>query len=481
MSDGARPGEKNPDAAHRGRLGLTLLVAGTFFMENLDGTILSTAAPSIARSFHVDSPSVSVAITAYLLTLAVVIPLSGWLTDRIGARPVFITAIAIFTLASAACAFSTSLTMLTVLRIVQAIGGAMMVPVGRLVVLRSTRKSDIIRAIAWLTWPALFAPVVAPFLGGLITTYASWPWIFLLNIPLGIAGVVAAIALVPTSTRILDRPLDWIGFLLLASGLGLVGFAGAVFSEARPDLLLGLVTLAAGLILTGGAAVHLVRATRPLFDLRVFGTETFRVSHAGGGLFRLTILAMPFMLALFLQDALGWSPVQAGSVILTLFVGNLAIKVATTPLLVRFGFRPVLMVATAGAVVSILLTAFVTGATPVAVIIVLLFFSGVFRSIGFTAYNTIAFADIPEVELSDANTLASTVQQVASALGVAVGAIALQLGQPIARALGDSSTVAPFRIAFLLIAALAAVAFVESLTLTRGAGDNIRPKRPVRV
>ena len=449
-------------------------------MENLDGTILATAAPSIARSFGVPSTSIGVSITAYLLALAVFIPLSGWVTDRLGIRLVFISAIAVFTVSSLLCAFSTGLVEFTLLRVVQGVGGAMMVPVGRLAVLRQTDKSDIIRAISWLTWPALFAPIVAPFLGGLLTTYASWPWIFLLNVPLGVIGVIAALRLVPASERVRDRPLDWLGFSLVCVGLGFLAYAGSAFSEAHPPWLAGSAALVVGLALTILSVIHLTRTPHPLFDLRVFRTETFRVTHAGGSLFRLTILAMPFMLALFFQDALGWTPIEAGSVILVLFVGNLAIKLATTPLLVRFGFRRVLIASTAGAIVTMLLTALIDDSTPIAAIIVLLFFSGVARSVGFTAYNTIAFADINEGQMTDVNTLASTVQQVAAGFGVAIGAIAVRAGMPLAGLVGSPGAIGAFHVAFVLVALLTAIALIEVILLSPRAGDNIRPVRSIR-
>jgi EmrB/QacA subfamily drug resistance transporter len=456
---------------------LTLLVAGTFFMENLDGTILATAAPSIARSFRVDSASISIAITAYLLALAVFIPLSGWLTDRLGIRPVFLAAIAIFTVASGLCALSPNLPVFTALRVLQGIGGAMMVPVGRLAVLRATDKAGIIRAISWLTWPALFAPIVAPFLGGLITTYATWPWIFLLNLPLGVLAFVVALIVVPAGATARDRPLDWLGFVLIAAGLALLATAGSAFSEPDPLWPIAVIAAILGATITGLAALHLVRSERPLFGLDSFRIETFRITHAGGSLFRLTILAMPFLLALFFQDALGWSPLEAGAVILVLFVGNLAIKLFTTPLLRRFGFRPVLIVSTAGAAASMLLVALVSDSTPLVAIIALLFFGGVVRSVAFTAYNTIAFADVHEVDMTDANTLASTVQQVAAGFGVAVGAIALRAGEPLGRLLGGRSEVATFHAAFLLVGLLATVAMIEAITLSPRAGDNIRPVR----
>jgi EmrB/QacA subfamily drug resistance transporter len=463
----------------RRQLGLTLLVAGTFFMENLDGTILATAAPSMARSFHVDSAAISIAITAYLLTLAVLIPLSGWLTERLGVRAIFLSAIAIFTLASVLCALSTSLVELTGMRVLQGVGGAMMVPVGRLAVLRTTEKSGLVRAIAYLTWPALVAPIIAPLLGGILTTYATWPWIFLLNLPLGVIAFFAGLRLVPRHIRGVARPLDVPGLLLSCTGLGSLVYLGSVLAEPTPDWMLAIVAAIAGVGLTGLAVRRLLTARHPLLSLRSFRIETFRVTHAGGSLFRLTISALPFLLPLFFQDALGWTPVQAGAVVLVLFCGNLAIKPATTPLLRRFGFRSVLVVSTLGAAVSIALAALITNASPLLLLIALLFGSGVARSVGFTAYNTIAFADVPGDEMTDANTLSSTVQQVASGFGVAVGAVALSAGRPLAALVGESGPVAAFHIAFLVIAVIALVPFIEALVLSRSAGENIRPDRPL--
>ena len=461
----------------RRQLALTLLVAGTFFMENLDGTILATAAPTIGRSFGVESAAVGIAITAYLLTLAVLIPISGWLTERFGARRIFAAAIALFTVASVLCATSTGLVELTVMRVLQGAGGAMMVPVGRLTVLRVTEKKDLVRAIAWLTWPALAAPVLAPLLGGLIVTYASWQWIFLLNVPLGAVAFIAAIRLVPPEAELARHPLDWLGFALTFAGLGFVVVFGSLLAGADSPLALTIGSGALGAVLVMLAIRHLLRTPHPLLDLSAFRIETFRVTHAGGSLFRLAISAVPFLLPLFFQDALGWSPLQAGAVVLMLFVGNLVIKPTTTPMLTRWGFRVVLIVSTAGAAASMALTAAVTALTPIVLIVILMLFSGVVRSIGFTAYNTIAFADVPGSEMTGANTLASTVQQVAAGLGVAVGAVALRFGAPIAAALDRSEPSGAYQVAFWLIALVAVVPLVEAARLSKSAGENIRPQR----
>ena len=452
---------------------IALLVAGTFFMENLDGTILTTAAPSIGKSLGVPSVAVGVTITAYLLTLAVLIPLSGWITRRFGSRRVFLVAIAVFTIASILCAVSTSLTELTIMRVLQGIGGAMMVPVGRLAVLRVTHRSDLVRAIALLTWPALVAPVIAPLAGGLITTYATWHWIFLINVPLGVIAFIAALRLIPMEPLEIPPRLDWIGLLLTCSGLGALVYLGSLFSEGSFGVLEIVVWAVGGFGMVGLAIAHQLRTRHPLLDLRALRIETFRLSHAGGSLFRLSVSAVPFLLPLLFQDVFGWSPVFSGAIVLFVFIGNVAIKPATTPLLRRFGFRTVIIGATTAAALSMALMSFIAASTPWWLVILLLTFSGIARSVGFTAYNTIAFADVKRVEMTDANTLASTLQQVAAGFGVAVGAAALRAGDLIVGGNGAGS----FQLAFAVLAVLTAAATVEALRLTATGGENIRPVR----
>lgn len=442
-------------------------------MEILDGTILTTAAPSIGRSLGVSSVSVGVTITAYLLTLAVLIPLSGWIAERFGARRVFLAAIAIFTVASILCAASMSLWELTAFRVLQGVGGAMMVPVGRLAVLRVTEKGDIVRAIAWLTWPALAAPVIAPLAGGVITTYASWHWIFLINVPLGVIAFFGALRLFPREARAVPRRLDVVGLLLSCFGLGLLVLAASMLAETEVDGVAVTVLGVLGLSLVTLAILHFRRAEHPLLQLSALKIETFRVAHAGGSVFRLTINAVPFLLPLLFQDVFGWSPVVSGLMVLFLFLGNIAIKPTTTALLRRFGFRTMLIVTTLGAAASMGLTALLTPGTPVVLVAALMFFSGVVRSVGFTGYNTIAFADVGRVGMTDANTLASTVQQVAAGFGVAIGAVALRLGGTF----GGAESLAAFRFSFGVLAVLTLVSSVEAIRLTRTAGETIRPAR----
>ncbi|WP_239133609.1 MFS transporter [Rugosimonospora africana] len=466
-----------PGGVHRP---LALLVAGAFFMEMLDGTIIATAAPSMARSFGVASADIGVAMTAYLLTLAVFIPLSGWLADRWGARPVFTAAIVVFTVASALCAAAVNLPMLAVMRVVQGVGGAMMVPVGRLVVLRSTEKAQLIRAIAYLTWPALAAPVVAPALGGLLSSYLSWHWIFLVNVPLGALALGFALRVVPDIRGGNGRRLDWPGFVFSALCLACVVYGAAVLSNQRIPVgrvaVLGAVALAAGVL----AVWHLLRTGTPLLDLSVFRVATFRLAHASGSVFRIAINAVPFLLPLMFQDGFGWSPVKSGLAVVFVFFGNIGIKPFTTPLLRRFGFRPILVASGLAATLTIVGCALLTPGWPFGAMLVVLFASGVFRSLGFTAYNTIAFADVEADRMSHANTLASTVQQLATGLGVAVGALCLRLGQALPGVRpGD---VVPYRVALGLVAALIFAGMVAALRMPGDAGEVIgggAARRPV--
>ncbi len=456
---------------------IALLVAGTFFMENLDGTIVATAAPSMARSLGVTSVDIGVTITAYLLTLAVLIPLSGWVTQRFGVRLVFLSAIAVFTAASVLCAISSNVAELTGFRVLQGIGGAMMVPVGRLAVLRGTAKADILRAVALLTWPALAAPVIAPLLGGLFTTYLSWHWIFLVNVPLGILAFAVAFRLLPAGP--LERPpaLDWVGLGLTCSGVACLVVLAGVLAGAAPRWVpsSGLALLAVAL--SALALRHLQRSAHPLLELRILRVPTFRISHRGGSMFRLTVNAVPFLLPLMFQDAFGWSPIKAGAVVLFVFVGNLAIKPATTPLLMRFGFRTVMIAAVGCAAASMMMNAALAPGTPIALTCAVLVFGGMARSVGFTAYNTIAFADVEPADLPAANTLSSTVQQVAVGFGVAVGAVALRAGRPLADWSDLAGPAGPYRIAFLVLAALTLIPVLEAVRAERSAGDALRAGR----
>lgn len=469
-ADSAEPGA----AANRSTVDrkLAVLVAGTFFMEILDGTILSTAAPDIAHDLGVRAADIGIAITAYLVTLAVLIPISGWLADRFGTRTVFIAAIVLFSVASGLCALSTSLPQLTALRVLQGAGGALMVPVGRLVVLRGTAKRDVIRAIAFLTWPGLVAPIAAPLLGGVLTTYLSWHWIFLINLPLGVIALIGAVRLVPQLREPQPSPLDWPGFLHTSGCLAALVLAMSAFGAETIDVPLALGASAAAVVFGLAAYRHLTRAATPLLDLGLLAVRTFRVAHAGGGIYRATVFAVPFVLPLMFQEAFGWSAIRAGALVMAVFVGNLGIKPVTTAILRRWQFRTVLMWSVAIVIITMLLFATITPHTPVPALVLLLVISGAARSVGFTAYNTIMYADIDQSQMTPANTLSSTLQQLAGGLGVAVGALGLQVGA----LLGwfGTATITPYRITFGLLAVLTLTSLVEAYRMGADAGHQLR-------
>jgi len=454
---------------------VALLVAGAFFMENLDGTVIVTAVPQMAASFHVHPLDLNIGISAYLLTLAVLIPASGWLADRFGTRPVFAAAIAIFTGASVLCALCTSLTAFTLARVLQGTGGAMMVPVGRLAVLRYTRKHELIGAIATITWPGLAAPILGPPLGGFITTYASWHWIFLLNVPLGLAAFILAFRLIPPDTPEPALPFDAIGFVLTgAACCSLIYGLELVSREQAPRMLAGLLLLGAALA-GAAAAVHARRRPHPLLDFRALAIRSYASTIWGGSLFRMTVNAIPFLLPLLFQLGFGLNAFASGLLVLAVFAGNLAMKPMTTPILRRFPFRTTLLVNGSLNGLIILGCALLGPATPVPVIAALLFASGLTRSMQFTALNTLAFADVPEGWMSGANTLFNMVQQMAMAMGIALGAVALRVGGLM---LGPSAPgtlpLAQFRIAFILVGAIALLEVADLVGLARTAGDRVR-------
>lgn len=449
-----------PDQSPPFPRGLALLVAGAYFMEVLDGTIITPAIPLIASSLRVTPIDVNVAISAYLVTVAVLIPVTGWLADRYGVRRVFVSAIVVFTLASIGCALSTSLPMLVAMRIAQGVGGAMMVPVGRLAVLRDSDKSHLVRAIAVLTWPAMAAPVLAPMLGGAIVMLGSWRWIFVVNIPLGVLGVVLALRLVRGGPEPSVRPLDWWGVLALGGGICAALIALEHIRVAGTDWSFVGSCGAAAVVLLVAAVWHLMRTESPLVDLPVLRVQTLRITVSAGSLYRLVIVAVPFLLTLQFQLEFGWNPLAAGVMVAALFAGNLTIKPATTPLMRRFGIRTVLLVNGVASVACFGLLATLRPALPLAVTALILYVSGALRSIGFTAYNNLAFSDVDGDDLTHANTLNAAIQELAAGLGVAVGALLL-------------SRIGSYPWTFVALGAVMALTIVESWRLPRSAGAHV--------
>jgi EmrB/QacA subfamily drug resistance transporter len=457
---------------------IALTVAGAFFMENLDGTVIATALPQMARSFATSPINLSVGMTAYILALAVFIPISGWMADRFGSRSVFGTAIVVFTLTSLLCGASQGVWSFTAARVAQGLGGAMMVPVGRLVVLRSTEKQHLMRAMAYITWPGLAAPVIGPPVGGFITTYADWRWIFWLNLPLGVLALALVALLFRNERGQQRRPFDATGFVL--SGIALPSLMYGLDLAARPQAEWGTAAavLALALVLGALAVWHFRRASNPLIDLAALRVPTFAVTVWGGSLFRIAIGSIPFLVPLLLQVAFGLSAFASGTLILAMFAGNLGMKSVTTPILRRFGFRHVLIGNGLVVVATIAACALLTPATPTAVIAAVLFAGGLCRSMQFTCLATIQFADIPPAQMSSASSFASMLQQFTMGMGIAVGAVFLHLAL-LARG-ADHLALADFRLTFALVAVVALLAVVFSLGVDPAAGAEVSGHRPAR-
>jgi len=452
---------------------IALLVAITFFMENLDATVIATALPQMARDFGEDAVSLNIGISAYLLAVAVFIPLSGWVADRFGPRQVFAGAIGLFTVASLLCGMATTLETFVAARVLQGVGGALMVPVGRLVVLRTTEKKDLVKMLAVITWPGLVAPVLGPPLGGLVVTHWSWPWIFYLNIPFGLLAIAAAWLLIPNARSGEKRRFDTLGFVFLASACAawLVGLE-MLGSLTGGSLGAGLALVALGGLLSGLAIRHCQRHAAPLLPLNTLAIPTFRVSIVGGTLFRLSISALPFLIPLLLQIGFGLSPVDAGLLVLAIFAGNLAMKPFTTGLLRRFGFRRVLLGNGLIGVGCILACLGLQQGMPWYWMALVLFVGGLSRSMQFTTYNAVGFADVPKQWMGEASTLFSLCFQLAMALGVAVVALLLRVAMTVRGGEGGM-TVADFHWALLGVALIACVALVDAIRLPSDAGEQV--------
>ncbi len=455
-----------------------LIVAVALFMENMDSTVIATSLPAIAADIGSNPLSLKLALTSYLLSLAVFIPMSGWTADRFGARTVFAAAIAVFMVGSIGCAMSSSLPDFVIARILQGMGGAMMTPVGRLVLVRSIDKRELVNAMAWVTVPALIGPVIGPPVGGFITTYASWHWIFLINIPIGLVGIALTMRFIdPVRADDLER-FDGTGMLL--ASLGVAGLAFGL-SVAGLDLLPWTVVVA----LIGGGAVamtayvfHARKVAAPPLDFRLTRYPTFRAALAGGFLFRLGIGALPFLLPLMLQIGFGMTPFQSGLVTFATAVGALGMKTVAARILGRFGFRLVLVVV--GAISAIFLAACgaFTPVTPLSMIFLVLLVGGFFRSLEFTSINTIAYADVDARELSRATSLMAVSQQLAISAGVAVGALVVESTLRWKGAVAISAD--DFWPAFLVVAAISGSSALLFARLPRDAGAEMSGHTPLK-
>ncbi|CAB3766872.1 MFS transporter [Paraburkholderia humisilvae] len=404
-----------------------IIVAFAMFMETVDANVIVTALPQMARTFGRDPVTLKIAVTSYVLGLGVFIPVCGWLADRFGARTVFRTAIGIFVAGSIACAASTSLGVFTVARFVQGIGGAMMVPVGRIIIFRSVERSDFIRAMNYLSLTSLLGPAAGPLLGGFITTYLHWRLIFLINIPVGIAGVYLTNKYIANTREPHPGPLDWVGFVLSAGGASafMLGLA-LVGSELVTDSTAWTMTLAGAVALV--LYVFYARyAKRPLLDLRFFRVPTFQASVMGGSLFRIGLGAVPFLLPLVLQEGLGMSAFESGLITCASAVGGLFMRTLASRTLHRWGFRTVLMYNAAFSGIAIAACGAFFPGTPVWLIWVIVLLGGFFPALQFTSLNSMTYAEIESRDVGRATSLGSVVQQMSLGLGVTIAGIVVQL------------------------------------------------------
>ncbi len=445
-----------------------LIVAVALFMENMDSTVIATSLPAIAADLGTSPLALKLAMTSYLLSLAIFIPASGWTADRFGARAVFGAAIGVFILGSIGCAFANSLEGFVVARIVQGMGGAMMTPVGRLVLVRTIDKRELINAMAWVTIPALMGPVVGPPLGGFITTYASWHWIFIINVPIGLAGILLVMRYIdPVRAEHVER-FDGIGMLL--AGLGVAGLAFGL-SVAGLDLLpwwLVTALIAGGAIFMTAYILYARRVPAPVLDFSLLKIPTFRASVVGGFMFRMGIGSLPFLLPLMLQTGFGLNPLQSGLVTFSAAVGALGMKAVAARLLNKYGFRSILVSNALISSVFLAAGAAFTPSTPILIIVAVLLIGGFFRSLQFTASNTLAFADIDQRRMSRATALTSVGQQLSLATGVAIGAFAVEM--TLKWNGGTAITASDFAPAFVVVSVISALSTLIFMQLPANAG-----------
>jgi EmrB/QacA subfamily drug resistance transporter len=456
------------------RIVIPMVVAVAFLMEQLDATILTTAIPDIARSLATTAVRMNLAVTAYVLTLAVFIPLSGWFADRYGMRKIFVLALGTFTVGSALCGLADSFAMLVATRVLQGLGGAMMTPVGRLILLRSFPRSKLVTAMTYMTVPAILGPVIGPLVGGLLTTYSSWRWIFYVNLPFGVIGMALALRFMQESPGDPTADFDFKGFVLFGCGIGLVQVG--IENIGRQTLSLGLISVM--FLAAGGLLYAFNRYARhiavPVVDLTLFRLRCFSVGSLAGGLCRIALNGAPYLLPLMLQIGFGLSPVTSGSIAFMTVAGAMAARLVVRRALRRFGFAPVLTVsALAGALVLTGCT-FLTPTTPHWVLALYAIVFGLCRSSQFMTSNTLSYADIPAARLSQATSLGGLVQQLTVSFGVSFGAVLLDLVTPH----GTPLTTGRFHEVFLLTAFLPLLALPGFARLRPEDGAEVSGHRP---
>ncbi len=449
-------------ATGKGRLLIPLVVAFAFFLEQLDATIITTAIPEMALSLTTTALHLNLALTAYMITVAVFIPVSGWMADRFGMRRTFSAAIAVFTLGSVLCGLAWSLETLVAARILQGLGGAMMTPVGRLIMLRSFPRAELARAMTYVALPAVVGPTIGPLLGGLITAHVGWRWIFFVNLPFGVAGIAFALCNVREAAAVTPERFDLKGFLMCAVAAALAEIGMEALGHHVVPLWIVLSVFAASAVTLAGYALYAAGRVAPVLDLALLNIRSFRVALLIGGVSRIGVSAVPFMLPLLLQVGFGLSPVVSGSITFVSSLGALFVRSMSVRLLRAFGFDRLLLGNTVLAAAVIGGFSLITPETPTWLLLGSIFCFGIVRNIQFNAIQTLTYADVPRPALSRATSLGGVLQQLALSFGVSVSATLLGL------VAGESGAipVADFHLVFLMLAGLTLLSLPGFMTLT---------------
>jgi EmrB/QacA subfamily drug resistance transporter len=448
-----------------------LILATAIFMENMDSTVIATSLAAIAADIGTDPISLKLALTAYLVALAIFIPISSWMADRFGARRVFRLAMLVFMIGSIACAFSGSLAQFVGARFIQGMGGAMMGPVARLVLVRMTPRHQLVDAMAWLTIPGLIGPIVGPPFGGFLTTYFSWHWIFIINIPIGLLGMALVGIALPNETRNKPRNIDGKGFVLAGLAFALFAFGCSVISLPALPPIYGFVAAALGIGLGYFYTRHALATEYPLLDLRLLRLPIFRVSVVAGSFFRLGQGAVPFLFPLMLQLSFGLSPFESGMVTFVAAVGALAAKFVANWIFKNWGFKYPLLLASLVSTLGILVMGFYVPSTPIPLILGILVFTGFWQSTFWTGSNAFVFADVEDKDAGQANVISQVWGQLMFAMGVAVGGGTLELAHRLRG--GGELALADFHMAFFVVSAISAFAVVMFLRIPRNAGHQL--------
>ena len=455
---------------------IPFIVGCALFMQMLDATVVATALPAMAEALGTSVVDTNVVITSYLLAVAVFVPISGWAADRYGAKRVFTAAILLFTISSVGCALAQTLTHLVIGRWMQGLAGAMMVPVGRIILLRKVPKDELLKAMAFLSMPALLGPIIGPPVGGFFVTYASWHWIFLINVPVGVLGILLVRRYIREDFPRSELRLDWVGFILSSISIAslVMGFEAIGHRSLPPLHLGGLISL--GLICGLLYIWHARRVANPIIDLALLKVPSFAISVLGGNLCRFAIGATPFLLAIMLQVGFGLSALAAGLITFTSAAGALLMKLVATPIIRRFGFKQVLMVNAIITGISIALCALFRAETPIWVMMAILVAGGFFRSLQFTAVNTLTFADLDAHAMSRASSFSAMAQQLGISLGVATAAVTMNLSM---HWRGDSDlALADVIWGFIVIGAITALSVLSFARLPANAGAGLNtPKK----